>query len=265
MNWLTTLKSVFLLFVLAHTVLAVIGYRRRAGAEDEPEAGQVISRFGLPKKRKFPLLLQVPIFYCACYLAYRQGVFSRELVSPLHIGLGLLAGHLVFGVSLFITHRCIVTTWSHFIDLGSLWNYALESPIVLGRFLLVAFAEELIWRVAAQTALLEIFSLYGPAWPESARFGLVLLIIAVFFAVAHKHFFENSVVVSIEFLAFAILLGVLYHYTSSFILVIVVHALRDIEIAYLEYLIKLEELGDKDLALQEVERSIIRRPRPESS
>jgi hypothetical protein len=58
---------------------------------------------------------------------------------------------------------------------------------------------------------------------------------------------------------FAELLGVLYWLTGSLIFVIAVHAIRNIEIAYLEFLGKLEELGDEEAALREVEHSVLQR------
>ena len=76
----------------------------------------------------------------------------------------------------------------------------------------------------------------------------------------HKHFFENTRAVSVEFCAFGLLLGVLYYWTQSFVLVVVIHAMRDIEIAYLEYLIKVEELGDEEAAAKSIEQSYMTVP-----
>jgi len=42
-------------------------------------------------------------------------------------------------------------------------------------------------------------------------------------------------------------------WTGSFILVVLVHAVRDIEITYLDYCVKAEELGDEQRALHEIE------------
>ncbi len=193
-------------------------------------------------------LLQAPLFLVACYLGAHHEVYSRQLVSPVYIALGLVAGHLIFGLSLFATHRSLRDAWSHFFDFGPIWNFTFDSPIVLTRFLGVAVGEEFIWRVAAQPA---IIGLTG-----NAVVGIVVT--AILFSVVHKHFFRNPFWVSVEFVGFALLLGALYHVTQSLILVIVIHAVRDIEIAYLEYLIKVEELGDADLAAREVEKSYMR-------
>lgn len=152
--------------------------------------------------------------------------------------------------------------WQHFTDFEGLCDYALESPAVLGHFIMVAFVEEVIWRVAAQTIVIEF--LQAAAGPFLGVFGNAvaaaagILIVAVLFAVSHRHFFENAPLVSAEFLGFAILLGVLYYWTSSFVLVIVIHALRDVEITFLEYQIRSEEVGSSELAARQVEHSVIR-------
>ncbi|MCL4694477.1 MAG: CPBP family intramembrane metalloprotease, partial [Candidatus Hydrogenedentes bacterium] len=168
------------------------------------------------------------------------------------IAIGLVAGHLIFGLSLLATHLSWRDAWSHFFDFGPIWNFTMDSPVVLTRFLGVAVAEELIWRVAAQTILVSFLAAWMPA-PAAAGVGIA--VIAAAFVVVHKHFFENTWHISLEFIVFALLLGILYHATGSFILVMVIHALRDIEIAYLEYLIKIEELGDEEQAAKAIEQA----------
>lgn len=154
------------------------------------------------------------------------------------------------------------SAWAHFTDIGALCDYALESPLVLGHFLLVAFIEEIIWRVASQSILIEFlqqaFSALGATHPHGLAITLSIVIIAFLFSVSHKHFFENTWLVSAEFFGFAILLGLLYYWTSSFVLVVVIHALRDIEITFLEYQIRSEEIGNRETAAREVEQSLIR-------
>ena len=267
---MTWLGWVFLALLFAHTAQAVYTNIREAGTSKPSSGEESPETPGRTVPRRYPreILLQAPMFYIACYFAFQQGVFSRELVSPFHIGLGLAAGHLVFGASLLITHRCFRDAWSYFVDFSSLWAYLRESPLIIGRFLLVGFSEELIWRVAAQPLVIYLCArasaalLGGVEWP-GVMMGIG--VVALLFAIAHRHFFENTFMVSLEFLGFAILLGVLYYLTSSFILVVVIHAMRDIEITFLEYLIKLDELGDEEEAARVIEQSVLKRPRPERS
>lgn len=133
----------------------------------------------------------------------------------------------------------------HFFDFVPLWNFATDSPAMISRFLAVAFVEEIIWRATAQPVLIEVT---GHAVPG-------MLMVAVGFSIVHKHFFRNEFEVSAEFLGFSLLLGVLYYLTGSLILVVIIHTVRDIEIAYIEYLVKVRELGDKEAAAKDVEGS----------
>lgn len=151
-----------------------------------------------------------------------------------------------------------IAAWEHLTGIRGLWHYITESPVVLGRFILVAFAEELIWRAGAQRTLTGFL---GEVLPASVAIAAGIVVVAVCFSFVHKHFFENAPLISAEFLAFAILLGLLYHWTGSFILVVVIHAVRDIEITFLEYQLKLEETGDHEEAVEGVEKSLMVRPR----
>jgi membrane protease YdiL (CAAX protease family) len=228
--------GLFLFFLALHTVHAVVSHRHPF----------ILAKGGL---NVINVTTQVPLFAVACYLGGQAGVFSRQLVSPVYLCAGLLAGRLIFCLSLLITHRSLRDALTHFLDFAALWNFTMESPLVLTRFVSVAFAEELVWRAMAQPLAVE--------WLQGTAAGI--LVVAIAFSLVHKHLFRNTIVVSAEFVGFAILLGVLYHVTGSLILVIGIHAVRDIEIAYLEYLIKVEELGDEKLATTYIERSLLQR------
>lgn len=234
------LDSLFIVFLVAHVAFSL--------------ATNPMQQDGQPRgrTRMIHVMMQGPLFWLATFIGWEQGVFSRQLVSPVYIATGLLAGHLIFGLSLLATHLSWRDAWSHFFDFGPIWNFTMDSPVVLTRFLGVAVAEELIWRVAAQTILVDLLS----SWmPESVAVVAGILAVAAAFVVVHKHFFENTWHISLEFVIFALLLGGLYFWTGSFILVMVIHALRDIEIAYLEYLIKVEELGDAEQAAKAIEQA----------
>jgi len=234
------LESIFLALLVAHIAFSLVTNPMQA--EGQPRG----------RTRMIHVFMQGPLFWIATYIGWDQGVFSRQLVSPVYIAIGLVAGHLIFGLSLLATHLSWRDAWSHFFDFGPIWNFAMDSPVVLTRFLGVAVAEELIWRVAAQTILV---ALLGSVLPAQAAAVTGILLVAAAFVVVHKHFFENTWHISLEFIVFALLLGFLYHWTGSFILVMVIHALRDIEIAYLEYLIKVEELGDEEQAAKAIEQA----------
>ncbi len=190
--------------------------------------------------------LQFVLFGLACALGAEQEVFTRRLISPVDIGIGLFVGHLVFGVSLLITQTSVREAVLHLIDFTPIWTFVVENPAVLMQYIIVSVAEETIYRVGAQPALIALF---GPPW-------LAILVVAVVFCVVHEHFFKNPSEQSAEFFAFAVLLGALYYWTGSLILVIVVHAVRNIEIAFLEESVHVEACGGEELAGIELEYAV---------
>ncbi len=196
-----------------------------------------------PAVPKIQFALQLALFLMASWQGMRLGVFSRELVSPLWVATGLLLGHVLFAISLLATHNVWRDAAVHFFDLGSLARFLAETPGLIGRFLAVSMAEEMIYRVAAQS-MLSAFT--GKPW-------LAIVVVAVVFSVVHKHFFENAPVQSVEFVFFSLVLGAAYHYTGSLCMVIVVHTVRNLESVFLEYVIKVQELGDEAEALAQVE------------
>lgn len=195
-------------------------------------------------------LLQAPLFAFSFYYGARQGVFSRDLVSPLSIGAGLAAGHLIFGISLLVTHRVLSDAATHFFDFGAVWRFLIENPALLLRFFSVSLSEEMVYRVTAQPILAE--------WLHSSFWAIA--IVAAGFSVVHQHFFRNTWSQSAEFLGFALLLGAVYYWTGSLMLVIVIHTLRNLESVYLEYLVKVEELGDEAQAMNAIEAVYTHRP-----
>jgi membrane protease YdiL (CAAX protease family) len=118
--------------------------------------------------------------------------------------------------------------------------FAGKTPEVFIRFLSIAAAEELVYRVAAQDMLQVVFGHPAPAIAISAA-GFCLL---------HDHFFKNGVFSALEFVLFTLVISVLYYYTSSFTLVALMHLVRNLESAYLEYCVLLEDTHDEAEALR---------------
>lgn len=208
------MSAVFLVFLLLHVVHALLVNRRRVIHDKDVSIRAAVAT-------------QTPAFLLACYFGYETGVLGRAVVAPWWIATGLVGGHIVFCISLLTTHGSIRDAGTMLKDVNGLWDYTVNHPEVLFRFLGVGIAEEIIWRVGAQPILTEVTGY--------ASVGIVLA--AVGFAVVHKHFFTNPPLVSVEFLAFALVLGILFYVTQSFTLVMLIHAVRDIEIAYLEHVI----------------------------
>ena len=173
-------------------------------------------------------LLQTVLLGLALYLGFLDGVLSRSLFDPKWVILGLVAGHLIFGVSLIFSHRSLDTLrdiGGYVLDPRPLGRFLGESPRQMFACLDVSLIEELIYRVAAQSVLI---ALTGSPW-------IAIGVTALVFSVVHRHFFYNHVVDSVEFLAFSLLLGVLYQTTGSFMLVVMIHTVRNIEIVYFDH------------------------------
>ncbi len=173
-------------------------------------------------------LLQTGLLGLALYLGFLDGVLSRSLFDPQWVILGLVAGHLIFGVSLIFSHRSLDTLRDiagYVMDPRPLGRFLGQSPRQLFACLDVSLIEELIYRVAAQSVLI---AMTGSPW-------IAIGVTALVFSVVHRHFFYNHVVDSVEFLAFSLLLGILYQATGSFMLVVMIHTVRNIEIVYFDH------------------------------
>jgi len=223
----------FMILLAMHVVHSLAANRRT-------EDGAHLSH---ERPNPFLLLSQTPMFLIACYLGFQSGLFSRALLSPVYFGLGLVAGLLIFCLSVLVIHASILGAIEVFTHGLRMTRFTLDCPAVLSRFITVAFAEELIYRGVAQPIAI--------AWTGSAWGGILL--VAVLFSVVHHHFFRNSWRVSSEFLAFGIALGWLYWLTGSILFVMVIHAVRDIAIAYLEFEEKMDETGDWEAAADAID------------
>ena len=171
--------------------------------------------------------LQTILLVMACYIAYQDGVLGRRVFDPEWVILGLVFGHLVFGISLLFSHRSLETTAEiarYVLDFRAPARFAARSPRQLFACLDISLIEELVYRVAAQGLLL---AATGRPW-------IAILVTAVVFSAVHRHFFYNHIVDSIEFLAFSLLLGALYYVTGSLMLVVLIHAVRNLEIVYFD-------------------------------
>jgi membrane protease YdiL (CAAX protease family) len=187
--------------------------------------------------------LQSLLVLLALYWAWTTGILFRGLWAPSDVILALVLGHLIFALSLIITHQHGPTVLELFLDIRGLAAFLNKAPGISVRFFGVAVIEELIYRAAAQSMLHLYFDNHLTA----------ILITSVCFCLLHDHFFKNGVVSALEFALFTLCLSVLYYYTFSLILVIVVHWVRNIESAYLDYCALLEDTHDEEEALRRLD------------
>lgn len=198
--------------------------------------------------RRAMALLESLLFVAACFVAFQQGALSRDLLAPHFILLGLVAGHLLYGVSLLLTQfsfGALRDYTEHFLNLPALSRFARENPRALFGCLDGSIGEEVIYRAAVQTILIQYLG--NPL--------LAIVMVAIAFSITHGHYFKNALTASLEFTLFALLLGALYYVTGSLILVILIHAVRNFDIIYLDFLLKKEELGDEAQAQTVIERA----------
>jgi len=219
-------KFFFLLWMLLYLAHALYSNRNR-------ETERIVKGGGL-----LMAAVQFPLAAMSVYYALVFDALNRDLLNlPVFI-LGLLCGQLMFAVSLLATHQNARDTLAHLCDFAGFWRFLKRNPDIIMRFASVSVMEELIYRVAAQNIL---FFLTG-------RPALSILLVAAAFAVVHWHFFRNPPVQSLEFAGFSVFLGAAYYFGGSLLFVIVVHTLRNLNIVYVEYLLKEEELGGADQA-----------------
>lgn len=207
-------------------------------SEDQPRRMSLVS-----------VSIQAPLFLLALYLVYDFGVLSREMISLPRIALGIVAGHIIFALSVIVTQGSISSALYHCLDFRAVLGFLGENPLLILRFLVVSLTEELIYRGAAQPLLI--------TYLDSVLMGVVA--VAVIFSITHWHFFRNPPLQSVEFVLFALLLGGVYYSTGSFILVVVIHAVRNLEIVYLEYQLHAEELGSAQSAQDKIDEMYTRR------
>lgn len=172
--------------------------------------------------------LQSALLVMACYIAFQEGVLGRGLFDPKWVILGLVTGHLIFGVSLGFSHRSFDSVGdivAYVADLRPVGRFVAGSPRQVFACIDVSLIEELVYRVAAQSVLLVVTG--SPA--------VAIGVTAVLFSMVHRHFFYNHIVDSIEFLAFSLVLGALYYWTGSLMLAVLIHTVRNIEIVFFDH------------------------------
>lgn len=192
------------------------------------------------KAAAFGHVLQFVLLVLAIWWAARTGLFTRHLWSPVDLLFGLVLGHALFLLSLLITHQHLGDVLRHGLDISGITAFLKISPELAFRFAGVCIIEELVYRVAAQDILI-------------TRLGhpmMAIMITAIFFCVLHEHFFRNGWTCAMEFLLFSLVIGVVYYYTYSLTIVALAHLVRNLESAYLEYTVLLEEGNDREEALR---------------
>ena len=239
------MTKIFWVLFLGYHVFAIVR-NVRTTSQDEPA----------PRGRGPLYWVQAPLMVAAVWAAHDFGAISRALVNPVYISAGFLLGYAIHAVSLVVTNlsKDYGGLASGLLEYFREWRlrarYFVETPEVFFVLAANSIVEETIYRAAAQPLLIG-----ATGMPMIA-----IAAVAVLFSAGHRHFLRGRLLESIEFLAYALLLGALYFWTGSLILVIVVHTVRNFELHFQKFLIRVEELGGEEQALAAVDTPYRRTP-----
>lgn len=198
---------------------------------------------GLPLLFFPDAVLQGVVLVVAAVWAWNQHLLTRYLWSPFDLSLGILLGHGLFFLSLLLTHRRAGDVWRVFISLREILQFMVRVPAFSVRMVGLCFVEELVYRVTGQSILIRLLPY---EW-------MAILLTAVAFSLMHGHFFRSGWGSALEFFLFSLLIGMIYAFTLSIALVVMIHFVRNLESSYLDYHAMLQEGLDPDEACNLIE------------
>jgi membrane protease YdiL (CAAX protease family) len=206
---------------------------------------------GFKHVRKIPLVffpetvLQGIVLSVAAVWAWNQALLTRYIWSPFDISLGIVTGHVLFFFALLITHRQPGDVFRLFLSFRDIFRFVARAPLLCVRLLGLCLVEELVYRVAGQSILIQLLP---ASW-------LAVILTAVFFSVMHGHFFRSGWVSAIEFFLFSLVIGALYAFTWSISIVVFVHFIRNLESTYLDYVSLVQDGIAPEDAVKTIENS----------
>lgn len=185
----------------------------------------ILCSFGLNIKKIYNIVGHL-FFWTSLYL---QGkiVFSQETDPIFYLAAGLIIGPLAFFISLFLTTLSFKEITDHGIPFKGATSYFLARPINAVSILIVSVVEEFVWRAVIQDH-------FGNAYLHNPH--LSVIVTAFLFTLVHKKNLENDFLKKLEFFLFSLLLGYGFLITHSFILVVLIHLMRNANIEYRNFL-----------------------------
>lgn len=151
-----------------------------------------------------------------------MALFSERNLHPFSFGAGLLFGHFLFLVSLLINQLSVRTGLKYgLVKIPSLlWFWLSRLDVVSHYIVIVALREEILWRVTIQYI-----------WGNSIY---AVIATAFLFTLIHiKPGKQVSVFPELfELFLFALFLGVAFWRYENFTFIVVVHAVRDVNLAW---------------------------------
>lgn len=138
---------------------------------------------------------------------------------PLLIPVALLCGQLLYVAAVLATKLSIKEALSAAIPSADIATTCRRQPLLLVQYCFMVTYEEFLWRASAQQFLEDIFTNAPSA----------ILMTACLFTLLHQKKLKLNAE-RIEFLVFSIILGLIYYFTASLLFVVLVHAMRVVNV-----------------------------------
>ena len=138
---------------------------------------------------------------------------------PLLIPVALLVGQLLYMAAVLATKLSIKEALSAALPSANIAITCRKRPLLLAQYCFMVTYEEFLWRATAQRFFADIVTSASGA----------ILITACLFTLLHQKMLDHNVE-KIEFLVFSVVLGLIYYYTASLLFVVLVHAVRDVNV-----------------------------------
>ena len=138
---------------------------------------------------------------------------------PLLIPVALLCGQLLYMAAVLATKLSIKEALSAALPSASIAVTCRKRPLLLAQYCFMVTYEEFLWRATAQRFFGDILTSAPGA----------ILITACLFTLLHQKMLHHNVE-KMEFLIFSVVLGLIYYYTASLLFVVLVHAVRDVNV-----------------------------------
>jgi membrane protease YdiL (CAAX protease family) len=138
---------------------------------------------------------------------------------PLLIPIALLCGQLLYMAAVLATKLSIKEAVSAAVPSANIATTCRRSPLLIVQYCFMVTYEEFLWRATAQRFLEDMLA-NAPA---------AILVTACLFTLLHQKMLDHNME-KIEFLVFSVVLGLIYYLTASLLFVVLVHAVRDLNV-----------------------------------
>jgi len=138
---------------------------------------------------------------------------------PLLIPVALLCGQLLYMAAVLATKLSVREALSAAVPSANIATTCRRRPLLLVQYCFMVTYEEFLWRATAQRFLEDML----------ANAPVAILITACLFTLLHQKMLDHNVE-KIEFLVFSVVLGLVYYLTASLLFVVLVHAVRDVNV-----------------------------------